>query len=114
MAYVAIEEMSAKSARVPPVVREMLPHAQEAADLLRALANEQRLMILCNLAGGELSVGELNHRVKLSQSALSQHLAILRDRGIVNTRRESQTVFYSMAHGAAAKVVETLHRLYCS
>lgn len=106
-------EMGAKSATVLPVVREMLPHAQEAAELLRALANEQRLMILCNLIGGELSVGELNERLHLSQSALSQHLAVLRDSDIVSTRRESQTVYYSMKPGPAEKVVQTLYLIYC-
>ena len=65
--------------------REMRPHAARAAALLKALGNEQRLMILCNLVTGPLSVGELNERVALSQSALSQHLGVLRDSGVVAT-----------------------------
>jgi DNA-binding transcriptional ArsR family regulator len=102
-----------RAVRPSAVVREMLPHAEEAAGLLRALANEQRLMILCNLTGGELSVGEINSRLRLSQSALSQHLAVLRDYDIVSTRRESQTVYYALVPGPAAKVIEMLYRLYC-
>jgi DNA-binding transcriptional ArsR family regulator len=91
----------------------MRPHAESAASLLKALANEQRLLILCNLADGELSVGELNEQLPLSQSALSQHLAVLREQGIVATRREAQTVFYSLRPGAAARVVSLLHEIYC-
>ena len=93
---------------------EMLPHAEAAAGLLRALANEQRLMVLCNLADGETSVGALNDRVPLSQSALSQHLAVLRDNGIVSTRREAQVVYYSLAPGPAAQVIATLHDIFCA
>jgi ArsR family transcriptional regulator, virulence genes transcriptional regulator len=93
--------------------RAMLPHARAAADLLRALANEQRLMILCNLAAEELPVRDLQARLPLSQSALSQHLAVLRDCGLVNTRREAQSIRYSLAPGPAAKVISTLRRIYC-
>ena len=92
-------------ARLPMTARRMRPHAQSAAELLRALANEQRLMILCNLTEGELSVSELNARLPLSQSALSQHLAVLRDGGIVATRREAQAVYYSLQPGPAQRVV---------
>ncbi|MCB1625096.1 MAG: helix-turn-helix transcriptional regulator [Pseudomonadales bacterium] len=92
----------------------MLPHAEAAAALLRALANEQRLMVLCHLADGETSVGALNNKVPLSQSALSQHLAVLRESGIVSTRREAQVVYYSLAPGPAAQVIATLHGIYCS
>jgi DNA-binding transcriptional ArsR family regulator len=92
----------------------MRPHAVAASSLLKALANEQRLMILCNLSGTEMSVSELNERLPLSQSALSQHLAVLREAGIVQTRRDAQTVHYSLADGPAAQVVGTLHRIYCA
>ena len=71
-------------------------------------------MILCNLSGTEMSVSELNELLPLSQSALSQHLAVLRESGIVQTRRDGQTVHYSLADGPAAQVVETLHRIYCA
>lgn len=70
-------------------------------------------MILCNLAGGPLSVGELNERVALSQSALSQHLAVLRRSGIVTTRRESQSVFYSLPAGVVTSIIGTLYENYC-
>ena len=70
----------------------MQEHAGEAAQLLKALANERRLQVLCLLAGGERSVGEINQMLDLSQSALSQHLAVLRDEGLVRTRREAQMI----------------------
>lgn len=87
--------------------------AAEAAKLLRALGNERRLMILCQLADGERSVGQLLPLVGLSQSALSQHLAVLREEGIVATRRESQTIWYRIADPAALKVVATLAEIFC-
>jgi len=89
-------------------------HAGDAARLLKALGNERRLMILCLLAEGERSVGEINERIALSQSALSQHLAVLRDEGLVHTRREAQTIYYSMPPGPAYEVIQTLHRIYCA
>ncbi len=102
----------------PPPALDMDPeamraHAGDAARLLRALANDKRLMLLCLLFGGERSVGELNARVDLSQSALSQHLAVLRNDGLVNTRREGQTILYALADGPAQRVIETLHGIYC-
>jgi ArsR family transcriptional regulator len=88
--------------------------AAEAAKLLRALANERRLMILCQLTEGERSVGQLLPAVGLSQSALSQHLAVLREEGVVATRREAQTVWYRIADPAALRVVATLAEIFCS
>lgn len=87
--------------------------AGRAAALLRALASERRLMILCQLDGGEMSVGALAPRVGLSQSALSQHLAVLREEGVVATRREGQTIWYRIAHPAAVKLIATLAEIYC-
>jgi len=87
--------------------------AADAAKLLRALANERRLMILCQLADGERSVGDLLPLVGLSQSALSQHLAVLREEGVVATRRESQTIWYRIQDPAALKVVATLAEIFC-
>ncbi len=92
----------------------MRQHAGSAAQLLKALANEKRLMILCLLAEGERSVGELNGLLDLSQSALSQHLALLREEQLVETRREAQTIFYSLAPGPAFEVIRTLHGIYCA
>lgn len=87
--------------------------AARAAGLLRLLGNEKRLMVLCQLAGGELSVGEIQARVGMSQSGLSQHLALLREDGVVTTRRESQTIYYRIADPAALRVIETLAELFC-
>ena len=87
--------------------------AGEAAKLLRALANERRLMILCQLTDGERSVGELQPLVGLSQSALSQHLAVLREECVVATRREGQTIWYRIEDPAAVKVVATLAEIFC-
>jgi DNA-binding transcriptional ArsR family regulator len=93
---------------------EMARHADDAAALLKALANESRLLVLCSLVDGPKSVGELNERVPLSQSALSQHLAVLRTAGIVTTRRKAQTIWYELAEGPAGAVMEALHRSYCA
>lgn len=87
--------------------------AGEAAALLKALSNENRLLILCTLAGGELSVSELNARIPMSQSALSQQLSVLRREGLVRTRREAQTIYYSVVPSNAAAIIEVLRRLYC-
>jgi ArsR family transcriptional regulator, virulence genes transcriptional regulator len=93
--------------------RDMRPHAAKAAALLKALANEQRLIILCNLVPGPRSVGELNERVPLSQSALSQHLSVLRESGVVATTRKSQSVVYSLPPGIAARIIGLLHAEFC-
>jgi DNA-binding transcriptional ArsR family regulator len=88
--------------------------AAEAADLLKLLANENRLLILCRLAAaGELSVGKLVEAVGLSQSALSQHLAKMREEGLVATRREAQTVHYHIADDNAARVLSLLKGIFC-
>lgn len=92
----------------------MRAHAADAARLLKALGNENRLMLLCLLVEGERSVGELNARLALSQPALSQHLAVLREDGLVNTRREAQTIYYSLAEGPAQRIIGTLHGIYCA
>ena len=94
-------------------IEMMREHAPDAAGLMKALGNESRLMILCTLAEGERSVGELNAMIPLSQSALSQQLARLRTQGIVETRRESQTIHYSLAPGPANRVIRLLHDIYC-
>lgn len=92
----------------------MRTHAADAARLLKALGNEQRLMVLCLLVEGERSVGELNARLELSQSALSQHLAVLRADDLVSTRRDAQTIYYSLANGPAQRIIATLHGIYCA
>ena len=94
-------------------IRKMRRNSGKAASLLKRLANENRLLILCNLAEGEASVGELNRKLALSQSALSQHLAVLREEKLVHTRREAQTIYYSLADSDALPIIEALHRIYC-
>lgn len=93
---------------------KMAERAQEAEDLLKRMANKNRLMILCVLAEeDELSVGSLNEKVPLSQSALSQHLSVLREAGLVTTRRESQTIFYRLGDERSEPVLHALHKVYC-
>lgn len=103
-----------KRKRLLPDPVAMRAHAGDAARLLKSIANEKRLQVLCLLAEGERSVGELNARLDLSQSALSQHLAVLREDGLVTTRREAQTIFYGLAVGPVQRIIETLHGIYCS
>jgi len=88
-------------------------NARRASTLLKAMSNQHRLMILCQLVPGEKCVGELERIVGLSQSALSQHLARLRRDNLVATRREAQTIHYSLAGEEASAVIETLYGLYC-
>ncbi len=103
-----------KPVTAPPMrLGELEQHAGEAEGLLRAMANRHRLMILCTLSQGELSVSALNERVPLSQSALSQHLAVLRADGLVETRRESQTIHYSVPDGPALAIIRVLYTTYC-
>lgn len=96
-----------------PSVEDMARHAGEAAALLKALAHPARLLVLCQLVQGERSVGELQPITGLSMSALSQHLAVLREMELVTTRRQSQTINYSLADGPAASVLGALYTAYC-
>jgi DNA-binding transcriptional ArsR family regulator len=93
---------------------DVIEHVDEAAALLKALANDQRLIVLCCLLDGPLSVGEINSRVPLSQSALSQHLGVLRTAEVVTTRRQSQTIYYELAKGPATKIMAALHAAFCA
>ena len=95
-------------------LEEMKNHVSDAAQLLKALGNEQRLLILCNLLERSMSVGELNQRLDLSQSALSQHLALLREAGLLETRREAQSVHYSLPSGPVTSVMALLQDIYCA
>jgi len=94
-------------------LEELAPRAAEAEAFLKAMANRYRLMILCQLHQGEKSVTTLQGGVGLSQSALSQHLARLREDGLVKTRRESQTIYYSLATPNVSELIALLYRLYC-
>ncbi|MDJ0813445.1 MAG: metalloregulator ArsR/SmtB family transcription factor [Woeseiaceae bacterium] len=92
---------------------ELHDMASHACELLKAMANEWRLMILCQLSEGEKTVSELQAILGLSQSALSQHLAILRRERIVSARKHAQSVTYSLAGDEAPKVMESLHDVFC-
>jgi len=95
-------------------LQDIEQNVDRASALLQAMSNPKRLLVLCILAEGERSVGALARKVDLSQSALSQHLARLRDDGFVSTRREAQTVYYSVAGGEVEAVLVALHGLYCA
>ena len=88
--------------------------AERASELLKALANRHRLMIICQLIDGERSVGELATFLGLRDSTVSQHLALLRKDGLVSARRDAQTIWYSISSSPAREVVETLYRVYCA
>jgi ArsR family transcriptional regulator, virulence genes transcriptional regulator len=92
---------------------ELEKNAAKACSLLMAMANTHRLMVLCKLAEGEKSVNALAESVGLSQSALSQHLARLRQKDFVSTRRDAQTIYYSIASDEVRAVLTTLYKLYC-
>jgi DNA-binding transcriptional ArsR family regulator len=94
-------------------IQILRPRATEAANLMKALASPHRLLILCRLHQGEQSVGALVKDVGLSQSALSQHLAMLRRDRLVTTRREGQTIYYSLASAEVMQMIALLYRLYC-
>ena len=112
--FVVRKKLAKKTEQKERNLEALRPRADEAARWIKALANPNRLMILCTLVSGELSVGELNQRVELSQSALSQHLSVLRRDGLVSTRREAQTIYYSLADESASRVIEILHARFCA
>ena len=95
-------------------ISKLQDNASRASVLLKTMANEWRLLILCHLAEKERSVSELERLIGLNQSALSQHLAILRREQLVKTRREAQSIYYSLASEEAAQIMSTLYNLYCS
>jgi DNA-binding transcriptional ArsR family regulator len=97
----------------PQGLRQLEKNAHKASDLLGAMANTSRLMIMCQLADGEKSVSDLQPMIGLSQSALSQHLAVLRRKHLVRTRRAGQSIYYSLASGEAASIMQTLHEQFC-
>ncbi|HEX4852553.1 metalloregulator ArsR/SmtB family transcription factor [Arenimonas sp.] len=108
--------MSPSRAKAPATSpgQQMQAQAEAASELLKAMANPQRLRVLCLLIEREMSVGEINALVDLSQSALSQHLAVLREKNLVSTRREAQTVYYAVSDGLVHDIIETLHAAFCS
>lgn len=109
----AVAAKPRRRAPAPPrPVEHLEPRAVEAARLLKLLANEQRLTVLCRLSGAEMSVTELGQHVNLSQSALSQHLAKLRADGLVATRRDAQTIYYRLSDPIAQRLIGVLCELY--
>ncbi len=100
---------------MPPAmdIAALQENASRASALLKSMSNEWRLLILCHLAEGERSVGELEREIGLSQSALSQHLAILRREQLVQTRRSAQSIYYKLASDEAAAIMTTLYELFC-
>ncbi|MBV1704710.1 MAG: winged helix-turn-helix transcriptional regulator [Hyphomicrobiales bacterium] len=92
----------------------MTAQADAACELLKALSNRQRLLILCQLVDGERSVGDLAKRLEARDSNISQHLALLRKDGLVAARRDGQTIYYRIASEPARSVLETLWTAYCS
>ncbi|MEH6549382.1 MAG: metalloregulator ArsR/SmtB family transcription factor [Pseudomonadales bacterium] len=95
-------------------VEVMLKQVPLVEDFLKRMANKNRLMILCSLLEGEMSVRELNDCVPLSQSALSQHLAVLRETGLVATRRDGQTIYYTLGSPDVELMLNTLHHMFCT
>ena len=94
-------------------LEQLASNASDAAALLKAMSNPNRLMVLCALLDTEMSVNELNKLIPLSQSALSQHLSALRKAELVSTRRESQTIFYRIQGEAPLAIIMTLKTLFC-
>jgi ArsR family transcriptional regulator, virulence genes transcriptional regulator len=95
------------------VVQALIPKAEEAEHFLKAIANAHRLMVLCELHKGEICVTDLQNAIGLSQSALSQHLARLRSDGLVQTRRDSRTIYYSLADERVKRIISLLHEVFC-
>ncbi len=106
--------MNAQDETPPAPPAEMARSAQTAAAYLKTLAHEGRLMILCHLGSGEKSVGELENLLDIRQAAVSQMLARLRDEGLVSTRRDGKTIYYSLADQSTYEVISLLYRLFCS
>jgi len=94
--------------------RQMAVAAGKASELMKTLGHKDRLMVLCHLSAGERSVGELATLLDIPQSPLSQHLARMRKESLVKTRRDAQTIYYSIASDEAARIVALMHELYCS
>ncbi len=98
----------------PIDLEKLEANASQAARLLKSMSHPSRLMVLCHLIKGECPVSTLNQAVPLSQSALSQHLANLRQADLVDTRRESQVVYYRLKSRAVLEILETLYKIYCN
>lgn len=93
---------------------DMEERASEAASLLKTLAHPARLMLACTLAEAEYAVGELEEKLGIRQPTLSQQLGVLRDAGVVETRREAKQIFYRLSAAKAARLIEALYAIFCS
>ena len=102
------------SAKAMATRADMESRAEEVADLLRTIANRNRLMIVCTLVEGEYSVGQLEEELDIHQPTLSQQLTILREAGIVETRRDAKQIFYRLTDEKAARLIEALHDIFCN
>lgn len=100
-------------ARASARAMDMTANAEEVAALLKTLSHPGRLALACTLAEGEYSVGTLEERVGIHQPSLSQQLGILRDAGVVKTRREAKQIFYRLTEAKAAQLIDALHAIYC-
>ena len=94
-------------------MKDLQTSARQAAELMKALSSENRLLLLCQLADGEKTVGELADSLNLRQAAVSQQLALLRKDGLVAPRRDGQTIYYSLARGDISELMRFLHKTYC-
>jgi DNA-binding transcriptional ArsR family regulator len=110
------QELTAKAMTEETAIdpRRMAVAADRASELMKTLGHKDRLMVLCHLISGEKSVGELARLLDIPQSPLSQHLARMRKESLVTTRRDAQTIFYSIASEEASRIVGLMHELYCS
>ncbi|QHE93675.1 ArsR/SmtB family transcription factor [Pandoraea fibrosis] len=108
-----VERASVRADVAPLDIARLRTAARDATALLRALANEDRLLILCQLTQGELSVGELEAQLDIRQPTLSQQLAVLRTEALVNTRRDGKRIYYSVADGAVLAVLACLYDQFC-
>jgi ArsR family transcriptional regulator len=106
----AMKTVVKRSSMDPEVLRNA---AMQAVGALKVLANEDRLLLLCQLSQGELCVGELEERLSIGQPTLSQQLGVLRNEGVVTTRREGKNVYYRFADPALLAIIAVLYRLYC-
>lgn len=94
-------------------LQTMQASAEKASDMMKLLGHPHRLMILCELKVGEQSVGELSKKIGIAQSPLSQHLARMRHENVVESRRDAQTVYYSLKDGEASQLIQALYEIFC-
>ncbi|NLZ79459.1 MAG: winged helix-turn-helix transcriptional regulator [Gammaproteobacteria bacterium] len=94
-------------------IEQLRDNAAGAGQLLKALGNPDRLLLLCQLVHGEMNVGELEERLSIVQPTLSQQLGVLRREGLVDTRRDGRQIYYSISSAPALAIIETLYKLYC-